>query len=201
MASSIGQGQSGVKASSVGQTSVKAAGLNMVTQVQLQFVKALQLLKQWQNKFISQVGFRLITFAMNAFVLRHISRDVLGLINVRLNLLDDTIMFLSKECFRLACLSHTTGRQGWQKMINLMWLSLPLAACVATGLAWVWTSLLPSPELHLVSQYTKAVWIVGASGVLQMLAEPPWVAAQLMLLVRLRVVLDTVWVLTRSIHL
>ena len=48
---------------------------------------------------------------MNAFVLRHISRDVLGLINVRLNLLDDTIMFLSKECFRLACLSHTTGRE------------------------------------------------------------------------------------------
>ena len=147
--------------------------------------------------FICQVAFRLITFAMNAFVLRHISRDVLGLINVRLNLLDDTIMFLSKECFRLACLSHTTGRVGWQKMINLMWLSLPLAACVATGLSWVWVSLLPSPEAHLMSQYTKAVWIVGASGVVQMLAEPPWVAAQLMLLVRLRVVLDTVWVLTR----
>ena len=35
MASSTGQGQSGAKASSVGQTSVKAAGLNMVTQVRL----------------------------------------------------------------------------------------------------------------------------------------------------------------------
>merc|ERR1712032_485244 len=91
-------------------------------------------------------------------------------------------MFLSKECFRLACLSHTTGREGWQKMINLMWLSLPLAALVASSLSWVWVSLLPSPEPHLMSQYTKAVWIVGASGVLQMLAEPPWVAAQLMLL-------------------
>ena len=146
---------------------------------------------------IFQVAFRLITFAMNAFVLRHISRDVLGLINVRLNLLDDTIMFLSKECFRLACLGHTTGREGWQKMINLMWLSLPLAFLVASGLGWVWASLLPSPDSHLMSQYTKAVWIVAASGVLQMLAEPPWVAAQLMLLVRLRVVLDTVWVLTR----
>ena len=150
-----------------------------------------------QLLLICQVFFRLITFAMNAFVLRHISRDVLGLINVRLNLLDDTIMFLSKECFRLACLGHTTGREGWQKMINLMWLSLPLAFLVASGLGWVWASLLPSPDSHLMSQYTKAVWIVAASGVLQMLAEPPWVAAQLMLLVRLRVVLDTVWVLTR----
>jgi hypothetical protein len=31
----------------------------------------------------------------------------MGLINVRLNLLDDTILFLSREGFRLACLSHT----------------------------------------------------------------------------------------------
>ena len=35
------------------------------------------------------------------------ARDVMGLINVRLNLLDDTILFLSREGFRLACLSHT----------------------------------------------------------------------------------------------
>jgi hypothetical protein len=34
-------------------------------------------------------------------------REVMGLINVRLNLLDDTILFLSREGFRLACLSHT----------------------------------------------------------------------------------------------
>ena len=46
------------------------------------------------------MAFRMITFAMNAFVLRHISRDVLGLVNVRLNLLDDTILFLSREGFR-----------------------------------------------------------------------------------------------------
>jgi hypothetical protein len=36
-----------------------------------------------------------------------VSREVMGLINVRLNLLDDTILFLSREGFRLACLSHT----------------------------------------------------------------------------------------------
>ena len=33
-------------------------------------------------------------------------RDVMGLINVRLNLLDDTILFLSREAFRLACIGH-----------------------------------------------------------------------------------------------
>ena len=65
--------------------------------------------------FSAQVAFRVVTFAMNAWVLRHISREVLGLVNVRLNLLDDTIMFLSKEGFRLACLGHK-GREGWQQV-------------------------------------------------------------------------------------
>jgi len=161
---------------SVGQTSVRAAGLNMVT----------------------QVAFRLVTFAMNAFVLRHISRDVLGLINVRLNLLDDTILFLSRESFRLACLGHSTGRQGWQQMVNLMWVSVPVAAAVAAALGWVWASLLPAPALHLAAQYGTAVWVVAAAGVLQMAAEAPWVAAQLLGLVRVRVALDTVWVATRA---
>ena len=37
---------------------------------------------------MTQVIFRLVTFFMNAFVLRYISRDVLALICVCLNLLD-----------------------------------------------------------------------------------------------------------------
>ena len=36
----------------------------------------------------------------------------MGLINVRLNLLDDTILFLSREAFRLACLGHR-GKVSW----------------------------------------------------------------------------------------
>ena len=162
-------------AGSVGQSSVRAATLNMAT----------------------SVAFRVVTFAMNAFVLRHISGEVLGLINVRLNLLDDTLMFLSREGFRLACLGHTSGREGWASMINLMWLCLPCCLLWSLGLGWVWAALLPAPAPHLLAQYTRAVWLVAATAVLQMLAEAPWVAAQLLQLVRLRVLLDTVWVLTR----
>ena len=67
---------------------MKAASLNMMNQ--------------------TQVIFRLVTvtFIMSAYVLRYISRDVLGQIYVRLNLLDDTIIFLSTEGFRLAGLGH-----------------------------------------------------------------------------------------------
>ena len=75
------------KSDEIVNNSLKAASLNMVTQVM----------------------FRIVTFLMNAFVLRYISRDVLGLIYVRLNLLDDTIIFLSTEGFRLAGLGHRLG--------------------------------------------------------------------------------------------
>eukprot|EP00092_Neocalanus_flemingeri_P000129 GFUD01000133.1.p1 GENE.GFUD01000133.1~~GFUD01000133.1.p1 ORF type:complete len:563 (-),score=160.13 GFUD01000133.1:138-1826(-) len=164
--------------SSVVSSSLKSASLNIVTQVM----------------------FRLVTFSMNAFVLRHISRDVLGLVNVRLNLLDDTIMFLSKEGFRLACLGHK-GKEGWPKVINLMWLTVPVSVFWSSIFYWVWTCLLPSPSSHLLEQYQQAVLIVALSGVGQMLAEPPWVAGQVLMFVRLRVVMDTVWVLTRVVVL
>ena len=39
---------------------------------------------------------RVITFGLNAFILRRVSTDILGLVNVRLTLLDDTILFLSR---------------------------------------------------------------------------------------------------------
>ena len=164
--------------SSVTNSSLKSASLNIIT----------------------QVLFRLVTFAMNAFVLRHISRDVLGLVNVRLNLLDDTIMFLSKEGFRLACLSHK-GKEGWQKVINLMWLTVPVSIFWSVIFYHIWVSYLPSPSLDLLEQYKEAALIVAVSGVGQMLAEPPWVAGQVLMFVRLRVVMDTVWVMTRVVVL
>ena len=148
-------------------SSLKAASLNMMT----------------------QVIFRLVTFVMNAYVLRYISRDVLGLIYVRLNLLDDTIIFLSTEGFRLAGLGHNRDSGNWQKTVNLMWLTLPLAAFWSSMMGWVWLTMLPSPPPELASQYHQAVIIVAMTGVGQMLAEPPMVVGQVLKFLRLRVVM------------
>ena len=160
------------------ESSVKAASLNMMT----------------------QVFFRIFTFLMNAFVLRHISPDLLGLIYVRLNLLDDTIIFLSTEGFRLAGLGHKTAGS-WQKTINLMWLTLPVSVLWSLVMWSVWTWLLPPPEPHLQPQYQSAVVIVSVTAVLQMLAEAPLVAGQVLMFVRMKVVLNTVWMMTRVLVL
>ena len=52
---------------------------------------------------IMAVMFGLITFGLNGFVLRHVSRETLGTINVRLILYWNTVLFFSRECFRKAC--------------------------------------------------------------------------------------------------
>ena len=160
-------------------SSLKAASLNMMT----------------------QVIFRLVTFVMNAYVLRYISRDVLGLIYVRLNLLDDTIIFLSTEGFRLVGLGHNRDSGNWQKTVNLMWLTLPLATLWSSMMGWVWVTWLPSPPPELASQYHQAVIIVALAGVGQMLAEPPMVVGQVLMFVRLRVVMNMLWMTTRVIVL
>ena len=160
-------------------SSLKAASLNMMT----------------------QVVFRLVTFFMNAFVLRYISRDVLGLIYVRLNLLDDTIIFLSTEGFRLAGLGHNREKGNLQKTVNLMWLTVPVSIVWSTVMGVIWSYYLPSPPPELESQYHHAVMVVAMTGVLQMLAEPPMVVGQVMMFVRMKVVMNMIWMTTRVIVL
>merc|ERR1712166_586172 len=77
---------------------------------------------------------RVITFVLNAFILRHISGEVLGVINVRLLLLVDTIIFISREAFRKACLKKPSNGD-WRGTINLVWLSVPIG--IATSLILV----------------------------------------------------------------
>ena len=162
----------------IGSSSIKSATLNMIT----------------------QMSFRVITFLLNAFVLRNISRDVMGLINVRLNLLDDTILFLSREAFRLACIGHK-GKTRWPEVLNLMWLCVPLSVLWSSVLGWLWINLLPSPPNELQQQYVLAVQLVSLSAVVQMFAEVPWLVGQIYLFVRLRVLMDFVWMMTRVLVL
>lgn len=71
---------------------------------------------------VPQIAIRCLTFVINAFVLRHVSQNEIGVTNVRLLLLESTILFLSREAFRRACLTNTLNHN-WPKVINIIWLS------------------------------------------------------------------------------
>ncbi|XP_041638979.1 protein RFT1 homolog isoform X1 [Cheilinus undulatus] len=139
-----------------------------------------------------QVMFRVLTFLLNAFTLRFVSKELIGVVNVRLTLLYSTLVFLSREAFRRACLSGVSGtNHSWRQVINLLWLTFPLGVLWAALLACVWLWLLEVPDPQAIPYYGPAVLLFALSGVQELLAEPLWVLAQAHMFVRLKVVAES----------
>ncbi|XP_005103879.1 protein RFT1 homolog [Aplysia californica] len=132
---------------------------------------------------VLQFGLRLTTFVLNAFILRYVSQDTLGIVNVRLTLLYSTSLFLSKEAFDRACLTKPETRD-WRQVINLLWCTVPLAGLCCSLLTFVWLHLLDNPaDAH----YSTGVICFAVSTVIEVLAEPLFVVGQAFLFVKLKV--------------
>ncbi|KAH1026015.1 hypothetical protein HUJ05_010612 [Dendroctonus ponderosae] len=99
-----------------------------------------------------QILFRCITFVLNAFIIRTVGQDVLGIMNVRLLLLESTILFLSKEPLLKACLTNAKSHN-WAQVINLIWVSVPISALLGLILVYVWIHLLSPTDDIYYSQY------------------------------------------------
>lgn len=145
-----------------------------------------------------QMLFRCGTFLMNAFVLRYITQDVIGVMNVRLLLLESTVLFLSREAFRRACLSKTSDRK-WSEVVRLVWLTVPLCAILGFIFGYVWLHHLEAPSEHITRHYAVGVWAVGVSCVLEVCCEPLYLTAQVYLFIKLRIVMDMVHFTVRTI--
>ncbi|KAL1117181.1 hypothetical protein AAG570_004508 [Ranatra chinensis] len=147
---------------------------------------------------IYQIGFRIITFLLNAYVLRNISQAVVGVMNVRLLLLESTILFLSREAFRRACLTKTT-EHNWTQVINLLWLTVPLCAVLSVLFGWIWLNILSTPEPEITVHYKVGVLAICISCVIEMCAEPLYLVSQAFLFVKLRILLDAINVTIRTL--
>ncbi|XP_043406540.1 protein RFT1 homolog isoform X3 [Chelonia mydas] len=145
-----------------------------------------------------QILFRVITFGLNAFTLRYVSKEMIGLVNVRLTLLYSTVVFLAREAFRRACLSGSTKRN-WTKTINLLWLTVPLGVCWSLFLGWIWLRLLEVPDPNAVPYYKIGVVAFGLSAVVELLGEPFWVLAQAHLFIRLKVIAESLSIISKCI--
>ncbi|XP_037090773.1 protein RFT1 homolog, partial [Pollicipes pollicipes] len=154
------------------------------------------LLQSTSSLIIVQVTYRLFTFITNAVVLRYISPDVLGIINVRLALLYSTATFVSCEAFRRVALGVSEPAK-WRQAINLLWLSVPVSVLVSAALAWLWLHALSQPAAEVTSEYRLGVWVTAAMVVLEALAQPPAVLAQAMLFVKLKVTADMLTLCSR----
>uniref|UniRef100_A0A8D2P3N7 Protein RFT1 homolog n=1 Tax=Zosterops lateralis melanops TaxID=1220523 RepID=A0A8D2P3N7_ZOSLA len=141
---------------------------------------------------------RVVTFALNAFTLRYLSRELIGVVNVRLTLLYSTVVFLAREAFRRACLSGSAKRN-WTKTINLLWLTVPLGVFWSLILGLVWLHLLEVPDPSVVPHYQAGVVAFGLSAIIELLGEPLWVLAQAHLFVRLKVIAESLSIVSKCI--
>ncbi len=158
-------------------------------------------IKSASYNVLLQISLRIITFLMNAFILRFISRETLGLVNVRLTLLYTTILFLAREAFRKTCLSHSgkSKETKWDQIINLVWLAVPLGVLASFVFGFIWLNWLETPPMGLAKDYSISVLCFAFCAVLELMAEPLWVVFQCHLFVRLKVVIEGLTVLFRCL--
>ncbi|CAH2312404.1 RFT1 homolog [Pelobates cultripes] len=148
------------------------------------------------STMVLQVLFRLLTFGLNAFTLRYVSKEIIGIVNVRLTLLYTTVVFLAREAFRRACLSHSS-QQSWRHTVHLTWLAVPLGIGWFLVLGWIWLHVLEIPKPEVIPHYTTGVLAFGLSAVIELLSEPFWVLAQAHLFIRLKVVTESLAIIIR----
>ncbi|CAG0918562.1 unnamed protein product [Notodromas monacha] len=138
---------------------------------------------------VLQIAFRISTFILNAVLLRYVSRDVLGIVNVRLTLLYSTVLFLSHEAFRKSCLNPDTLKL-WKNNKNLLWLSFPGAILCSFAFGSVWVFLLSVPPKEITSNYSIGVVLTCICCCVEKLAEPMYIAGQALRLVKTKVVIE-----------
>ena len=143
---------------------------------------------------------RVITFVLNAFILRHISGEVLGVINVRLLLLVDTIIFISREAFRKACLKKPSNGD-WRGTINLVWLSVPIGIATSLIFGYIWIYYFDQPSPEFIDQYVQAVILVSLSAIVELSFEPFFVIGQIFMWVDFRAMVDFTALLIRAVLL
>ncbi|CAF4411240.1 unnamed protein product, partial [Adineta steineri] len=73
--------------------------------------------------------FRFLHFFLNALIFRQIDGNIIGIANVRLQLLYTTILFLSREAFRRT-VPKLTDIRSVQLYINLIWSIVPVGLSI-----------------------------------------------------------------------
>ncbi|XP_064605676.1 protein RFT1 homolog isoform X2 [Liolophura sinensis] len=123
---------------------------------------------------------------------------MLGVANVRLALLYSTILFLSREGFRRACLNKGPGTS-WTQVVNLVWCVIPVTFVWSVLFAFVWLYLLDQPDHEAFPQYTTTVICLCVIIIIELSTEPLVVISQSFLFVRLKVILDGLYNLVRCV--
>ncbi|XP_074594653.1 man(5)GlcNAc(2)-PP-dolichol translocation protein RFT1 [Brevipalpus obovatus] len=114
---------------------------------------------------------RIFTFIFNLIVVRYLSADVLGVINVRLMLLFTTIQFISREPVRRVCLSEAKSSP-WPSLVNIMWSNSLFSLAIGYFFCGIWLNFVDKPDPSIGLDYDFAVKLIPIAVTIEMFSEP-----------------------------
>ncbi|XP_027354961.1 protein RFT1 homolog [Abrus precatorius] len=136
-----------------------------------------------------------IPFIFNTWIVRHLTEEDYALYAVQFHLFVTCVLFLSREGFRRACLrmdmkcDGNSEKEDVVKLMKVVWMSLPLGifiTIVACLFIFWWQ------EISYFSPIGKAFLINGVACILELLAEPLYILSQNLVLLELRLMVETV---------
>ncbi|XP_014493945.1 protein RFT1 homolog [Vigna radiata var. radiata] len=142
-----------------------------------------------------------IPFIFNTWIVRHLTQEDYALYAVQFHLLVTCILFLSREGFRRACLRMDLKCDGNSmgdvvKLMKVVWMSFPLGIfiTIVVCLFVFWWQ-----QISYCSPHGQAILINGFACILELLAEPAYILSQSMVLLELRLMVETIATLLRCL--
>ncbi|ESQ40699.1 hypothetical protein EUTSA_v10013248mg [Eutrema salsugineum] len=145
-----------------------------------------------------------IPFIFNSWIVRHLTEEDYALYAVQFHLFVTCVLFLSREGFRRACLRADINSDGLvskndvTKLLKVAWVTFPLgiAITIAACIFVLWWQ-----NLSYSDTYAQAILIHGFACVLELMAEPLYILSQTLMLLKLRLVVETVATFSRCVTL
>ncbi|CAN6458675.1 unnamed protein product [Victoria cruziana] len=147
----------------------------------------------------SQVLSRLLSFLLNLLIARRLTQEDYALYAIQFHLLVTSILFLTREGFRRACMrtdllhgAHVA--ENCTKILEVAWLTVPVGVVFTIGACG---SVLWWQALNFSEQYARDILIHGFACILEILSEPFYILFQNLLLFGLRLKVETVATFSR----
>ncbi|KAI4797014.1 oligosaccharide translocation protein RFT1 [Aureobasidium sp. EXF-8845] len=125
-----------------------------------------------------QIGSRALTFALNQILLRFLSPELLG-VNVQLELYCISVLYFARESLRVALQRRADGTQA---VINMSY----LAVAAGVPLSYALAELYLQTEVPKVPYLVQSLRVYGVAAMVELFAEPSFVAAQQKMLYKVR---------------
>lgn len=138
---------------------------------------------------ILQICLRILSFVLNAFIVRQVSPEVFAVTTLHLHLLYATGLLLSREAFRRAALSSKKYKE-IHKLINLVWIGLVIAIPITLMCSYIWLNVMDQPNENVTVHYRNGVFAMVLCVIIEVATEVPFVLAELQLWTKTKVIIE-----------